>query len=67
MQILFNGENEVLDQGTTVAGLLAKYELNPDIVTVEVNQSIIDKVKLGATLLQDGDKVEVLMFMGGGA
>jgi len=66
MEIILNGEKETVPAGLTVARLLAQLELNPDIVTVQVNGTGLNRQELAGTVLQEGDKVEVILFMGGG-
>lgn len=66
MEIVLNGEKEVLDKEYTVAELLEKYEFNPDIVTVAVNGDILARDTFGNKFIKDGDTVDILLFMGGG-
>lgn len=66
MQVVLNGQPEEVAGGSTVRALLEKLELNPDIVTVTVNERYLDKQALGTHSLADGDRVEVILFMGGG-
>lgn len=65
-EIIFNGKKEKLEKQHSVLDLLGKYELSPDIVTVNLNGSILQKGDFASTLLNSGDTVDVLMFMGGG-
>lgn len=66
MDILLNGEKEVLDKEYTVTGLIKKLEFNPDVVTVSVNGSILLKEDFDTTWVRSGDSVDILLFMGGG-
>lgn len=66
MEIILNGEKEVLDQESTVLQLLQKFEMSPDIVTVNVNGEIIARSAFAEVLIKNGDTVDLLMFMGGG-
>lgn len=66
MEIILNGEKEVLDQESTVLQLLQKFEMSPDIVTVNVNGEIIARNAFAEVLIKNGDTVDLLMFMGGG-
>lgn len=66
MQVVLNGQPEEVAAGSTVRTLLEKLELNPDIVTVTVNERYLDKESLGSYNLAEGDRVEVVLFMGGG-
>jgi cysteine synthase A len=67
MQITINGKPQDIDAGTTVSGLLAARELEPQMVSVELNGAILEREAFGRTPLSDGDRLELLFFMGGGA
>lgn len=40
--------------------------IEPQMVAVELNDILIDRDRLDSTVVQDGDRVEFLFFMGGG-
>lgn len=52
--------------GQTVADYLSSAGFNPARVVVELNESIVPKGRYAETVLRDGDRVEVVCFMGGG-
>ena len=52
--------------GKTLAEYLETTEYNPKRIAVERNGWIVPKAKYGETVLQDGDKIEVVNFVGGG-
>lgn len=66
MEITFNGEKEQLEKEYTITKLIEKYELNPQVVTVNLNGSILSKEAFDSTKVKEGDTVDVLLFMGGG-
>lgn len=66
MEIILNGEKEVLNEEKNILQLLEGLELNPDVVTVNVNGTVVAKENFAAVTLKSGDEVDVLMFMGGG-
>lgn len=67
MNLQVNGKtSEVPNSVTTVSQLLSYYELNNKVVIVELNESIVDKEKHEETVVQDGDRVELVHFVGGG-
>jgi sulfur carrier protein len=67
MKILVNGEDKTVDDGLSVTALLAALEVKmPDMVTVEINDSIQKREEFDSTIVQEGDKIEFLYFMGGG-
>lgn len=67
MELVVNGEPRTLDNGTTVAQLLTLLGIAPERVVVELNLTILKRVQHGSTVLQDGDRVEVVQFVGGGS
>ncbi len=67
MLISVNGEQQEFADGTKVSDLLAEKSIKPEVVTVEVNSAIIHRERHAETELQDGDVIELVFFMGGGA
>lgn len=65
-QIIINGEPQPLDAGTTVAALLAARQLAGKRVAVERNGEIVPKGRHADTLLADGDRLEIVVAVGGG-
>jgi sulfur carrier protein len=66
MNICVNGKTESLVPDISVKKLLAMKNLDPACVVVELNMDIVKKEGLGSVILKDGDKVEILKFVGGG-
>lgn len=66
MQIILNGENTEQEDGISVAGLLNKLNIGLERVAVEVNLDILPKADYEARLLSDGDRIEIVHFVGGG-
>lgn len=68
MKLTINGTEAAVAGVATVADLLVHQKVKmPDMVTVELNGEILDRARFGETALKDGDAVEFLYFMGGGA
>ena len=65
MQIKINGKSEET-QANTVLALLQVKDIEPQMVSVELNSTIVDREAYSATPLKDGDTIELLFFMGGG-
>ncbi len=53
--------------GITVAGLLKDLDIRPDRVAVELNLNILDRSEFDGRSLQEGDRIEIISFIGGGA
>lgn len=66
MQISINGTPETLAAATTVATLLEQRGLAGKRVAVERNGEIVPKSRHADTLLQAGDKLEIVIAVGGG-
>ena len=64
--IVLNGERREIRDDTTVAGLLTELGLDSRQVAVERNQAIVPRAQHADTVLADGDKLEVVTFVGGG-
>ena len=66
MKIIVNGEPSEIQENTTVAALLDSLEIGRERVAVEVNLDIVKKSEYDAHNLSEGDKVEIVHFVGGG-
>ena len=66
MQVTINGEARPLSTPTTVEGLLTSLGIDPRKVAVERNLEIVPKSAFGATPVADGDRLEIVHFIGGG-
>ncbi len=66
MHITVNGEEKRLEEPVSVAGLLIALELEPKKIAVERNLEIVPKSLYGETALADGDRIEIVQFVGGG-
>ena len=67
MQILVNGERRDATLGTTVDDLLRELEIRSDRVAVEVNLEVLDRQEFARRGLRDGDRIEIISFIGGGS
>lgn len=67
MRLTIAGVNREIPDGTTVSQLIVEEKLEtPQYVTVTINDEFVKKDQFDTTVLQDGDTVEFLYFMGGG-
>jgi sulfur carrier protein len=66
MSIIINGSRRDLISGTTIQHLLHSLKMEPDRVAVELNRTILPKADFEKTVLQNGDCVEIVQFVGGG-
>ncbi|MCL5102511.1 MAG: sulfur carrier protein ThiS [Armatimonadetes bacterium] len=68
MQITVNGKPAQATDNITVTELLAELKVEtPEYVSVELNGEILDRQDFGTIVVSEGDVVEFLYYMGGGA
>ncbi|MBW8814661.1 MAG: sulfur carrier protein ThiS [Caulobacterales bacterium] len=66
MQLTINGEPRTFEGATSLAELVAALGLNTRKVAVERNLEIVPRSAYGITTLMDGDRIEIVQFVGGG-
>ena len=66
MDIIFNGKPREVQTSITIQEFLDQMQLDCMQVVVEHNKSIIPRQRLTETILNDGDTLEVIHFVGGG-
>lgn len=66
LQIHVNGQVRDCPSGSTVGDLLRELEITGERVAVELNLEIIDRKDFDLRGLRQGDRVEILSFIGGG-
>lgn len=66
IKIYVNGKETQVDNGTTVAGLVSNLKADLKYAAVEHNLNILDRSKYDSVRLKEGDKVEIILPVGGG-
>ncbi|NND28674.1 MAG: sulfur carrier protein ThiS [Myxococcales bacterium] len=66
MRLMVNGEQRQVEPTTTVKQLLSSLGLEDTLVAVERNEEVVPRALHESTRLSDGDRVEVVQFVGGG-
>lgn len=66
MNLILNGEPRTFESLRDVAALVAALGLDPRKVAVERNLEIVPRSAYGRTPLADGDRIEIVHFIGGG-
>ncbi|HEX7886453.1 MAG TPA: sulfur carrier protein ThiS [Phenylobacterium sp.] len=66
MQLTVNGETQAFSGVADVAGLVCALGLDTRKVAVERNLEIVPRSAYAATSLADGDRIEIVHFIGGG-
>jgi sulfur carrier protein len=64
--VLVNSKQQTVDDGATVANLLDVLGMTQKRVAVEVNLELVTKSEWPQFKLKDGDRVEIVSFVGGG-
>jgi len=66
MNVLINGKKEAVNDTITVSRLLEQKKIKPEVVTIELNDKIIEKAEYNEILLKNDDRLEFVYYMGGG-
>ena len=66
IDVVINGKARTVAVGTTVLGLLGELGLGDKRVAVERNFEVVPRALHATTTLTDGDRLEVVTFVGGG-
>lgn len=66
LRIVVNGEERSVAVGSTAADLLEELGLEPGAVVVERNREIVRRDELPEADLEEGDRLEIVQFVGGG-
>jgi thiamine biosynthesis protein ThiS len=67
MKIILNGEERVLEDSSTLAQLVDQLGMKPDRVAIERNRLIVARSEWPTTQLAEGDRLEIVHFVGGGS
>jgi len=66
MKVTINGEERAVDDSVTLLALVQQLGANPERVAIELNRNIVARERWQNTVLQDGDHLEMVHFVGGG-
>jgi sulfur carrier protein len=66
MKLQINGEEREFNGPLTLAALVEILGMKADRVAVELNRDIVPRDRWADTLLNEGDKLEIVHFVGGG-
>jgi thiamine biosynthesis protein ThiS len=66
MHLVINGDDKQCTDGMSLAGLIDELGMKADRVAVELNREIVARPRWAETVLHDGDKLEIVHFVGGG-
>lgn len=66
IDVVINGQSRSVNVGTTVAQLISDLGLGDRRVAVERNRTVVPRAEHATTILAEGDRLEVVTFVGGG-
>lgn len=66
VRVRINGEERRIPRDRSVAELLEDLELDPRAVVVEINREIVRREDVEDVVVEAGDRVEIVRFVGGG-
>lgn len=66
MQVVINSQSRQVGSSMTVADLLRELDTPPERVAVEINGELVTRKKFEETMLNEGDTIEIVTFVGGG-
>ncbi|MEM7230857.1 MAG: sulfur carrier protein ThiS [Planctomycetota bacterium] len=65
-EVAVNGELRTVSDGASVSDLLDALDVSREGLAVEVNRAIVPRAAHASTVLQNGDEIEIVTFVGGG-
>lgn len=66
MKVRLNGQERELPEGTTLEELIRTLGLSGGRIAVERNGQVVAKARYGGVVLMEGDRLEIVHFVGGG-
>jgi sulfur carrier protein len=66
MKLIINGEDRSFENPLTLQGLVEQLGMKADRVAVELNRDIVPRDRWARTELVEGDRLEIVHFVGGG-
>lgn len=66
MRIEVNGESREVETGETLLALIERLALTPERLAVERNREVVRRADWPQTTLAEGDRIEIVHFVGGG-
>jgi sulfur carrier protein len=66
MLLIINGKEQTFDHALNLAQLIEQLGMKEDRVAAELNRDIVSRAQWSDTALKDGDRLEIVHFVGGG-
>jgi len=66
LRVQINGEAREVADELKLSELVKELSLAPERVAIELNQKVVRRTQWPATMLAEGDRIEIVHFVGGG-
>jgi len=66
MKLIINGEEKIFEKEKSLEEILKDLSIEDKAMAIAVNMDIVKKDKWKSFIPKDGDKIEILSFVGGG-
>jgi len=66
MRLVINGKEQTFEDALNLAQLVERLGMKGDRVAIELNRDIVPRAQWAETSLNDGDRLEIVHFVGGG-
>ncbi len=66
MRIKLNGESQEVPDGSSLEDLVRQLSLPPARIAIELNKNVARRAEWATTILAEGDRIEIVHFVGGG-
>lgn len=66
VNLMVNGQEQQCNAETLLPDLLVQLKMNPKLVAIEYNGEILHRQFWAETVIQEGDRLEVVTIVGGG-
>ena len=66
MRVFINGETKEISGTPSLAELIDQLDLPAARIAIELNRAVVRRSEWNNTVLQDGDRIEIVHFVGGG-
>jgi len=67
MKLVLNGESQTFETPLTLTTLIEKLGMKSDRIAIELNRNIVPREQWPQTQLSEGDRLEIVHFVGGGS
>ena len=66
LRVFINGESKEISGTPSLAELIEQLDLPAARIAIELNRDVVRRSEWNSTVLQDGDRIEIVHFVGGG-